>query len=238
MEDAHRVEADDDLLVILGLAPQADVQLVEVPLQQLAGLFNPDARDVEDGLQLLHVVQAREEDFAAVGEGNDHIALVHLVAAVRVILGQLVQQLLEAALPQRPGHLPAHQEAVPRLTGGPLQDFAPGEDGLAASAAALQHQVAVGIREERHEGLVVGLSQLLIPDGQLVEAVYLARSERVTPPHRPPPGTPAAPRCPPGPGQWRPAYRKGSCPRSGCSSGSCRPAPPPASAASRSCSAG
>ena len=63
--NADRVEAQDDLLVLPRLSAQSDVQLVEVSLQQLAGLFNPDARDVVDGFQLLNVIQSRKDDLAA-----------------------------------------------------------------------------------------------------------------------------------------------------------------------------
>ena len=66
--DADRVEGEDDLLILPCPAAQSDVQLVEISLQQFARFFNPDARDVVDRLQLLDVVQACEDDLAAVAE--------------------------------------------------------------------------------------------------------------------------------------------------------------------------
>ena len=71
--NADRVEAQDDLLVLPRLSAQSDVKLVEVSLQQLASLFNPDARDVVDGFQLLNVIQSRKDDLAAVLERDGQV---------------------------------------------------------------------------------------------------------------------------------------------------------------------
>ena len=71
--NADRVEAQDYLLVLPRLSAQSDVKLVEVSLQQLAGLFNPDARDVVDGFQLLNVIQSRKDDLATVLERDGQV---------------------------------------------------------------------------------------------------------------------------------------------------------------------
>ena len=115
MRDADGVERQDDLLVVRRLATQSDVQLVEVALQQLACLLNPDACDVEDGLQLLHVVQPAEQYLAPVLEADVHVSALPLRDVVDVVLIELIRlraQLLEAALPQRLVHLAAHKEPV------------------------------------------------------------------------------------------------------------------------------
>ena len=176
VHDADGVEGDDDLQIIRELRAQSDVQLVEVALQHLAGLFNPDARDVVDGFQLFHIVEASEDYLAAVDEADIHIAAFpsrDVGDVLCVVLVCLVLQLLKAALSQRLCHLSYHQPPVPRLRCHPLQYLAACEDALAAAAAAFQHQIPVLILEQRHEGLVVGLPQIFVPQGDFIQAVYL-----------------------------------------------------------------
>ena len=202
---ADRVEGEDHLEVVGGLGPQADVQLVEVPLQELAGLFDPDAGDVVDGLELFHVVQPGEEDFGAVGEAELELAPVDHGPGAGVVLGQLAPELGEAGLPQGAGHLPADQEAVAGFGDAALQELAPGEDGLAGAAAPLEDQVAAGVLEEGQEGLIGGLPQVLIPQGQAGGGVQVQPGGGVRghPGSGPPPaGRPASP-----PGSWRPRRR-------------------------------
>ena len=227
--DADGVERYQDLQVVGEDRPQADVQLVEVSLLQFGRLLDPDARDVVDGFQLLHVVQAGEQDLAAVGEGDVHVAFIHPGAGVRVEVRDLAPQLLEATLPQRPRHLPAHQPAVPRLAGYALQDLPACEDAFSAAAAAFQNQVAVLIEEQGEEGFVVGLPDLLPPQGRRQQTINLLPIHPAALPPVKTPGTvpavspPAPPWVPPPrsvPG-W-PAVRS----------------QPPAARCSRSCSAG
>ena len=59
--DGDGVEGQDHLQVVREVRAQADVQLVEVAFLQFGRLLDPDARDVVDGFQLLHVVQAGEK---------------------------------------------------------------------------------------------------------------------------------------------------------------------------------
>ena len=60
-----------------------------------------------------------------------------------------------------------------RLVHRPLQYLPPREDGLARTAAALQHQIAVRVSEQRKEGLVIGLPQPLVPRYDFIELVDL-----------------------------------------------------------------
>ena len=60
--NAHRVEGDDDLLVVIALVAQSDVQLVKIVFQNLGGFFHPYAGNAPDGFQFLHVIQPREQD--------------------------------------------------------------------------------------------------------------------------------------------------------------------------------
>ena len=118
MRDRDRVEGQDHLEVEGELRAESDVELVEVPLLQLARLLDPDACDVKDGFELLHVVEAREQDLAAVFEADIHIAAFALRDKgdlVGVVFVGLLLELLEAALAQRLCDLSHHQIAVPRL---------------------------------------------------------------------------------------------------------------------------
>ena len=111
------INAKENLEVVKNQA-ESDVELVEVPLLQLTRLLDPDACDVKDGFELLHVVEAREQDLAAVFEADIHIAAFALRDKgdlVGVVFVGLLLELLEAALAQRLCDLSHHQIAVPRL---------------------------------------------------------------------------------------------------------------------------
>ena len=194
--DADGVEGEDHLEILVEIRSQTDVQLVEVPLLQLGGLLNPDAGDVEDGFQLLHIVQPGKEDDAAIGKGDGHGGLVGLGPGVGVEVRNLAHQLGPAALPQGAGHLAAHQPPVPRLAGHPLQHLAPGENALAAAAAPFQHQKPVLVKEEGEKGVVVGLFQALVPQQSLLLSVMVHGA--LAAPPAPPPTVPGAEPASPG----------------------------------------
>ena len=118
MRDRDRVEGQDHLEVEGELRAESDVELVEVSLLQLARLLDPDARDIEDGFELLYVVETCEQDLAAVFEADIHIAAFALGDKgdlVGVVFVGLLLELLKAALAQRLCDLSHHQIAVPRL---------------------------------------------------------------------------------------------------------------------------
>lgn len=120
VRDRDGVEGQDHLQVVGKDRPQADVQLVEVSFLQLRRLLDPDPGDVVDGFQLFHVIQAGEQNLAAIRESDPQVSLVDLGPGVRVILGDLPPELGKAAVPQCPRHLPRHQPAVSRFAGDPL----------------------------------------------------------------------------------------------------------------------
>lgn len=226
MCDADRVKGQDHLQVIGEVCAQSDVQLVEVPLLQLARFLDPDARNVVDRLELFHVVEAREEDLAAVRKRNAHVTLVDLCPALGVEVGYLPAQLLKAALAQRPRYLAAHQPAVPRLACHALEHLAPREDRLAAAAAALQDKVAVPVEQQRQEVRVVRRAEVPPPQRHLKLSLIGPRLRR----HRA--QTPASARA-----------ASLAAPRAGCSPPSrslspARRARPLSSRCSRSCSSG
>ena len=227
MCDADRIKRQDHLQVVGEIRSQSDIQLVEVPLLKLARFLDPDARDVVDRLELFYVVEAREQDLAAIRKRNAHVALVDLRAAVGVEVGYLPAQLLKAALAQRPRHLAAHQPAVPRLACHALEHLAPREDRLAAAAAALEHEVAVLIEQQRQEVRVVRRAEVPPPQRHLKLSLIGPRLRRR---HRA--QTPASARA-----------ASLAAPRAGCSPPSrslspARRARPLSSRCSRSCSSG
>lgn len=164
--NADRVECENHLEVVGALCPQADVQLVKVGLQQLRRLLNPDPGDVIDGFELFDVIQSGKEYLGAVGKYDAQLSPVDHGPAVGIVLGNLPTELCKAALPQRPRHLAAHQEPVARLGNAALQHLAPGEDGLARAASALEHQIAAFAGKQRHKSVVAGVPEMVVPDGQ------------------------------------------------------------------------
>ena len=110
----HRdgVEGENDLFVIRCLAAQADVELVEVRLQQLRRLLDPDARDTVNGLELFHIVQSRKQNLGPILEADQHVAPVDLCNVLAVKFLRLCAELLKAGLPQRLCHLAADQDPV------------------------------------------------------------------------------------------------------------------------------
>ena len=227
VRDRNGIERQDHLQVIGEVCAQSDVQLVEVSLLQLARFLDPDARDVVDRLELFHVVEAREQDLAAVRKRNAHVTLVDLRPAVGVEVGYLPAQLLKAALAQRPRHLAAHQPAVPRLACHALEHLAPCEDRLAAAAAAFQDEVAVPVKQQRQEARVVRRAEVPPPQRHLKLSLIGPRLRRR---HRA--QTPASARA-----------ASLAAPRAGClplsrSLSPARRARPLSSRCSRSCSSG
>ena len=205
--DADGVEGEDDLEVVGEPGAEADVQLIEVRLRDLAGLLHPDAGDVVDGLQLFHVVQPREEDLRPVGEADAHVAYADLRPGFGIMGRDLAPQLGKAGFPQRPGHLPAHQPAVALFRGEAFQHLAPGEDALAGPAAPAQHQIPVLVEEQGEKGRVGAGAQGVVP------AKHAGLPGLSPLPHPPPPGAAPSRRgsgVPRSPGSARPGLPGGS----------------------------
>ena len=227
VRDRNGIERQDHLQVIGEVCAQSDVQLVKVPLLQLARFLDPDARNVVDRLELFHVVEAREQDLAAVRKRNAHVTLVDLRPAVGVEVGYLPAQLLKAALAQRPRHLAAHQPAVPRLACHALEHLAPREDRLAAAAAAFQDEVAVPVEQQRQEVRIVRRAEVPPPQRHLKLSLKVRFR---LPAHRA--QTPASARA------ASPAGPRAECSPPSPSSSPARRAPLPSSRCIRSCSSG
>ncbi len=148
MEHRHRVEGEHHLLVG-AFAPETHVQLVEVLLQDLRGLLDPDIRQLPlgegDGLELLRIIQPLEDDAVSVGTADAQVGVLAGEQLRKPPFGDHLTEQGVGGVPVGGRHRTHHQDIAQGQRQQPVQKPLHRKHAFPTARPAIEDQVAVGV---------------------------------------------------------------------------------------------